>query len=214
MSDPFEIFDCFGGADTPGPSEAGAASETEGAEGRARPVRRWTSRSSTPPSTPRTGAAPDPTDPPRALHSAVREVAPTEAARAEVAPPEVDPADADLLAFRAVVVPELRASVRHLVARGHQAELAEGSPDDEPGVVVRLRVNPGPFAVRAAAAARFEVRLGADLRGDTLVVAGFTGTAVSASFTLLGRTPLRAVDDQCIRRLFVQFVERILAEQA
>jgi len=210
MSDPFEIFDSFdgfGGAEAPGPPESGGAPDADGGDERVRPVRRWTSRSASHPA-PRTPAAPA-----AAPNAPVADAPVADAPAPRVAPPATDPIDSDLPAFRALVLPELRAAVRHLVARGHHADLVEGSADDEPGVVVRFRVDPGPFAVRATVAARFEVRLGTDLGGHTQVVAGLTGAALGASFMLLERTPFRAVDHEWIRRQFVEFVQRSLAEQ-
>lgn len=119
----------------------------------------------------------------------------------------------DLAAFRAAALPELQSAVERLSARGHLASLADDLGQREPAVVVRFRPNQGPLAAFGSTArepARFELRLAADLDGETQVVAGYTLGTPDAPFTLLSRTRLSAVQRHWVAERFVDFVRRAL----
>lgn len=121
---------------------------------------------------------------------------------------------ADLAAFRAVALPELTAAVERLSARGHLASLADDLGEADPTLVVRFRPNQGPLAAFGSTArepARFELRLAADLDGETQVVAGYDqGGTPDAPFTLLSRTRLATVRADWVAKRFVEFVQRVL----
>lgn len=122
--------------------------------------------------------------------------------------------DADLAAFRAVALPELTAAVERLSARGHLAALTDDLGEAEPTLIVRFRPNQGPLAAFGSTArepARFELRLAADLDGETQVVAGYDqGGTPDAPFTLLSRTRLANVRADWVAKRFVEFVQRVL----
>lgn len=195
---------------TPAPSEPRATAEPD--RPALRPTRRWTVTASRPVQ-PAMGNGTSPSGTARTAPRASEapDLPPPADAATEPAAPSVPLAD--LAAFRAATLSELRAAVERLRAHGHEASVRDALDADQPSVTVRFKPTTGPLTPASESpedAARFELRLAADLDGGTQVVAGYTRAVMDAPFTLLGRTHVDRIDRGWVARRFVEFVQKVL----